>query len=117
MADHRDDSLEERMDQLGAKLASSKKPDAKETEKESGRNAGYSQAIKLSSEFIAAILVGALIGYVIDLAAPTKPFGLIIFLILGFCAGILNVLRTVGVVKDPHPVEKLRNMDETKKRK
>ena len=61
---------------------------------------GYAAALKLSSEFIAGILVGAAIGWVIDRAIGTTPWGLIIFLLLGFCAGILSVLRSAGMVAE-----------------
>lgn len=59
------------------------------------------QAVKLSSEFIAGVVVGAGLGWGIDQVAGTSPFGMIIFLLLGFCAGVLNVLRTVGAVAPP----------------
>lgn len=62
---------------------------------------GYAQALKLSSEFVSAIIVGALIGYFLDRLAGTGPWGMIIFLLLGFCAGVLNVLRMAGKVSTP----------------
>ena len=36
----------------------------------------------------------------IDRAIGTTPWGLIIFLLLGFCAGILSVLRSAGMVAE-----------------
>ena len=57
---------------------------------------GAADGMKLASEFVAGILAGAGIGYLIDRIAGTGPFGLIVFLILGFVAGVLNVLRFVG---------------------
>ncbi|MEE2868564.1 MAG: AtpZ/AtpI family protein [Pseudomonadota bacterium] len=57
--------------------------------------------MKLSSEFIAGVLVGAGIGWVADQWLGTSPFGLIVFLLLGFVAGVLNVLRAAGVVEQP----------------
>ena len=59
------------------------------------------RGLKLSSEFIAGIVVGALLGYLFDLGLGTSPFGLIVFLMLGFGAGILNVLRETGQVARP----------------
>lgn len=66
-----------------------------------GGMAGVGQAMKLSSEFIAGVAVGAGIGWLIDRMAGTSPWGLIIFLMLGFAAGVLNVLRSVGMVAEP----------------
>jgi ATP synthase protein I len=58
--------------------------------------ANYAQAFRLSSLFVAAILVGAALGWGLDWAAGTSPWGLITLLLLGFCAGVLNVVREAG---------------------
>ena len=63
-------------------------------------NAGYGQALKLSSEFIAGVVVGAGLGWIIDRWLGTSPWGLIVFLLLGFGAGVLNVMRSAGVVAE-----------------
>jgi ATP synthase protein I len=63
--------------------------------------AGVGQGFKIGSEFIAGVLVGAGIGWVFDRLLGTSPFGLIVFLLLGFGAGVLNVLRAVGKVAEP----------------
>jgi ATP synthase protein I len=67
----------------------------------SGIASGYAAALRLSGEFIAGILFGAAIGWVIDRFAGTSPWGLIVFLLLGFCAGILSILRSAGMVAEP----------------
>ena len=68
-----------------------------------GRDAsGFGKALRLSSEFVAGILVGAAIGWLIDRVLGTLPFGLIVFLLLGFAAGVLNVMRAAGTIADPH---------------
>jgi ATP synthase protein I len=59
---------------------------------------GMGQALKMSSEFIAAVAVGAAIGWTLDYFAGISPWGLVIFLLLGFVAGILNVMRSAGLV-------------------
>ncbi|TIX91864.1 AtpZ/AtpI family protein [Rhizobium sp. P44RR-XXIV] len=104
MADDRDEGLEKRRAQLGAELASKraavKEGESGEVRAEVSRK-GYAQAMKLSSEFIAAIIVGAVLGYVFDRFAGTTPWGMIILLLLGFCAGVLNVLRSAGKVATP----------------
>ncbi|WP_027055744.1 AtpZ/AtpI family protein [Mesorhizobium erdmanii] len=97
----RDDDLERRRRELEASLATrlpnrlEGKDDAK-----AGSAAGYGQAVKLSSEFIAGVVVGAGIGWIIDRMAGTSPWGLIVFLLLGFGAGVLNVMRSAGVVAE-----------------
>ncbi|MCB1490672.1 MAG: AtpZ/AtpI family protein [Rhodobiaceae bacterium] len=95
------DDFEKRLDALKARVASAQREEAKEPDRTRGV-AGMAQAFRLSSEFIAGILVGAGLGWAIDYFAGTGPWGLIIFLLLGFGAGILNVLRAT----DPAYVDK-----------
>lgn len=97
--DHRDDDLERRRRNLEASLAT-RQPDRQERKEGAGGATGYGQAMKLSSEFIAGIAVGAGLGWLIDRLAGTSPWGLVIFLLLGFAAGVLNVLRSVGKVAE-----------------
>jgi len=58
------------------------------------------RGFRLSSELIAGVVVGALIGWAFDRLLSTSPFGLIVFLLVGFAAGVLNVIRSAGVVPD-----------------
>ncbi|MBB3656407.1 ATP synthase protein I [Rhizobium sp. BK650] len=104
MADDREESLEQRRRQLEAELASKRVDDMKEEAREASAEQsrkGYAQAMKLSSEFISAIVVGAVLGYLLDRFVGTAPWGLIVLLLLGFCAGVLNVLRAAGKVAQP----------------
>jgi len=101
--DFRDDDLERRRRQLEASLATRRQDGREGREGAKSSMAGYGQALKLSSEFIAGIGVGVGLGWVVDHLAGTSPWGLIIFLLLGFGAGVLNVLRSAGVVADAGP--------------
>jgi ATP synthase protein I len=60
--------------------------------------AGYARGFRLSSELVAGVVVGAGLGWLIDRWLGIAPWGLMIFLLLGFAAGVLNVMRTAGVV-------------------
>jgi ATP synthase protein I len=57
-----------------------------------------SLAFRVLSEFVAAVLVGAAIGWGIDQAAGTSPIFLIVFLLMGSAAGLWNVYR-IGTEK------------------
>ncbi len=97
----RDSDLERRRRELDASLAERIPASKRDTkDRATGSAAGYGQAMKLSSEFIAGIAVGAGLGWAIDRLAGTSPWGLVVFLLLGFLAGILNVLRSVGLVAE-----------------
>ena len=64
---------------------------------------------RLSSELIAGVVVGALMGWGFDRLLSTSPFGLIVFVLLGFSAGVLNVIRSAGVAPDrDRPLRKCR---------
>ena len=56
---------------------------------------GTGLAFKTSTELIAALIVGVGIGLIVDNYLGTKPFGLIIFFILGSFAGFLNIYRVM----------------------
>ena len=68
-----------------------------EKEKESvpERNSGAGFGFKISTEIVAALVVGVGIGLLVDNYFNTKPFGLIIFFVLGAFAGFLNVYRVM----------------------
>jgi ATP synthase protein I len=51
----------------------------------------------LSTELVAGVLVGAGIGWLLDKWLGISPWGMIVFLLLGFVAGVLNVMRVAGV--------------------
>ena len=89
---------------LEAKLAEHRVRHAAEAERERrpGTMQGLAEGLKLGSEFVAGVVVGAAIGYGIDRLAGPLPFGLIVFLMIGFAAGVRNVLRHVS----PSPAAK-----------
>ena len=51
-------------------------------------------AFKLGTELVAAVIVGTIIGFILDNWFGTKPILIIIFFLFGAAAGILNVFRT-----------------------
>ncbi|HEX8810275.1 MAG TPA: AtpZ/AtpI family protein, partial [Xanthobacteraceae bacterium] len=62
---------------------------------------GYAKGFRLSSELVAGVVVGAGIGWLIDRWLGVSPWGLIVFLLLGFAAGVLNVMRSAGLIAGP----------------
>jgi len=91
-----DAELARRLDRLSRDLHAERQERAASAPGERKDGAGYGQAMKLASEFVAGILVGVALGWGLDRVAGISPWGLIGFLLLGFCAGVLNVVRASG---------------------
>ena len=51
-------------------------------------------AFKLGTELVAAVIVGTIIGFILDNWFGTKPILIIIFFLFGAAAGIVNVFRS-----------------------
>ena len=92
---------DDRLGTLGEALNRVRSKSAAEKSQGTSSVSGYGQAMKLSSEFIAGVLVGAGLGWGIDRVFDISPWGLIVFLMLGFGAGVLNVLRSAKLIEDP----------------
>jgi ATP synthase protein I len=56
------------------------------------------RGFRLSSELVGAVLLGGAIGWLLDRWLGISPWGMIVFLLLGFAAGVLNVMRAAGIV-------------------
>ena len=50
-------------------------------------------AFKMSTEMVAAVVVGTIIGFILDNWFGTKPILIIIFFFFGTAAGITNVIK------------------------
>ena len=64
----------------------------KDSKQSSSSNIGV--AFKLSTEMVAAVIVGTIIGFILDNWFGTKPWLILIFFFVGVVAGILNVIRS-----------------------
>lgn len=93
--------LSARLARLGDRLAkSSPAPEPRETPRPGTDPSALARGFRLSTELVAGVLIGALIGWLLDRWLGTSPWGMIVFLLLGFAAGVLNVMRAAGVVPD-----------------
>ena len=57
------------------------------------RGSFLGNAFKLGTEMVAAVVVGTIIGFILDNWFGTKPWFIILFFIIGVIAGMLNVIR------------------------
>ena len=51
-------------------------------------------AFKLSTELVATVVVGTIIGFILDSWFGTKPWLILIFFFVGVIAGIMNVIKS-----------------------
>ncbi len=58
------------------------------------RGSFMGSAFKLGTELVSAVVVGTIIGFILDSWFDTKPWLILTFFFLGTAAGILNVIRT-----------------------
>jgi ATP synthase protein I len=89
------------LDQRLSEIRGNRKSGTDQSGDGSGDGAARASAMaigfRLSSELIAGVVVGALLGWGFDRLLSTSPFGLIVFVLLGFVAGVVNVIRSAGV--------------------
>lgn len=52
--------------------------------------------MRLSTEFTAGVIAGGILGWIFDHLLGTTPWGLIVFLMLGFVTGVYNAMRASG---------------------
>ena len=66
----------------------------KELYKDEEQPTSIGAAFKLSTELVAAVAIGTIIGFILDKTFGTTPLLIIIFFFLGVAAGIVNVFRS-----------------------
>jgi ATP synthase protein I len=91
-----DADLARRLDRLSRDLNAGRQERAEPDRPASPDRQGFGLALRMASEFVAGVLVGAALGWGLDRVAGTSPWGLIGLLLLGFGAGVLNVVRAAG---------------------
>ena len=57
-------------------------------------------AFRLGTELVAAVVVGTIIGFILDNWFDTKPWFIITFFFIGVIAGILNVIRVANNMQE-----------------
>ena len=82
-------------DQFKTRLQISKDKLLKKNSIDNNQNSSsIGAAFKLSTELVAAVAVGTIIGFIFDKTFGTKPWFILIFFFVGVVAGITNVIRS-----------------------
>ena len=98
-------ALSARLERLGERIATANRQtdqddDARSNAKAANSASAYARGFRMSTELVAGVLVGGGLGWLLDRWLGISPWGLILFLLLGFAAGVLNVMRAAGVVSE-----------------
>ena len=81
--------------EISTRLEIAKKNIKKNQPTKKGTNAAsIGKALKISTELVAAVVVGTTIGFLLDNWFGTKPMLTICFFFMGVAAGILNVFKS-----------------------
>ena len=83
----RSDAIGKRLDDVKAR----RMPNA--TEDGRARGQAFAKAFRFVAELIVGVGVGGFIGWVLDRQLGTAPWLLVLFVTLGFAAGLMNVIR------------------------
>jgi ATP synthase protein I len=81
--------LGERLDRVKAQ----RRADAEAELDAEMRGRGMAYGMRMAAELVGAVIVGGLIGVGLDWLIGTKPWLFLLFFVLGFAAGVLNVVR------------------------
>ena len=81
--------------EISTRLKIAKKKIQEKEVKNTGSNAAsLGKALKISTELVASVVVGTLLGFILDGWFDTRPWLTISFFFMGVGAGILNVIRS-----------------------
>ena len=82
-------------DQFKTRLEIAKNRISKKNQDNKNNNpSSIGTAFKLSTELVAAVAVGTIIGFIFDKTFGTTPWFILIFFFVGVVAGITNVIRS-----------------------
>lgn len=95
--------LSARLQHLGERLAHASRP----SENGSGPRrtsdpSAIARGFRLSTELVGGVVVGGMLGWLLDRWLGTTPWGLVVLVMLGFAAGVLNVMCAAGAGGQRH---------------
>ena len=89
--------------EISTRLEIAKKNISNAQKNNRGSNAAsLGKALKISTELVASVVVGSIIGFLLDDWFDTKPLLTICFFFMGVAAGILNVFRSAKKMQNKY---------------
>jgi ATP synthase protein I len=85
------------LDDLGARLKQAQKgpidPTLADNDKNNEKGSALGLAFRVGVELISAVAIGTAIGWGLDYWLDTRPWLMLVFIVLGGAAGVMNVYR------------------------
>jgi ATP synthase protein I len=107
-------AFQKRASEIGAKIDSAKSRHAMPNRRDSSQGNAMARGLKVTSELVGGILVGSVLGWLLDKWLGTFPWLFILFFLLGFAAGMLSIIRQAQREKTP-PAPSVKDDDEDDK--
>ena len=82
------------LDEFSERLDAMRGEPDQEVPKQSG--AAWGRAMRVSSDLLAGLFVGTLLGYLLDQWLGSEPWFLLVGIGLGFAAGLRNIARSMN---------------------
>lgn len=76
-----------------ARLAEARRTENKGRRSELNETSAFGIATRLTAELVSGLVVGSLIGWLLDKVFDTSPIMLVVFFVFGAAAGVVNVFR------------------------
>lgn len=101
------DDLKSRLNEIDQRIKSATVRDTQGISEQEKRRRGSAigKALRLSTELVVGVFGGGFIGWLLDRWLGTLPVFLIIFLLFGIAAGLLNAIRTARQMGQEHTGE------------
>jgi ATP synthase protein I len=98
----------DRLDTLKARIdaAQGRRAEADLTRSAAAPPSGLGVALRVSTELFAGVVVGGGLGWFLDRALGSSPIGLVIFILIGFAAGTMNLIRNVARGSTPSKLDR-----------
>lgn len=95
-------SEDSRLVSLNERLHRAETDEAKRTtaKQRADGDANYQLGNRVLAELLGGLIGGGLFGWIIDLVAGTKPWGLLVMLFLGVIVAFRNIIRLVSLPRE-----------------
>jgi ATP synthase protein I len=86
--------LGQRLDKASGNATAEAVSKAETAEADAARSRAMGLGFSIAAQLVAGVLIGGVMGYYLDRWLGSAPWLMVLFLMFGFAAGLMNVIRT-----------------------